>query len=109
LIADGTAGRITFTSARTNTPAPGDWRGIEFYPSSLDSPYCRLRDCKVEFGGANDSGNVVIFEARPDIRQDSIGYSLAWGIFLGGTNDPFPETLLAHNWFYSNAQGPVGP
>jgi hypothetical protein len=107
LIADGTASRITFTSA-VNPPAPGDWRGIVFYPSSLDS-ICRLRGCKVEYGGANDSGNVVIIDALPDIRQDSIGFSRAWGIFLGGLTNPFPETLAANNWFYLNGSGPVGP
>jgi hypothetical protein len=107
LIADGTTGRITFTSA-VNPPAPGDWRGIEFYPSSLDS-FCRLQGCKIEYGGTTDSGDVVITDAVPDIRQDSIGYSSAFGIYLGGVTGPFRDTLMANNWFYVNAQGPIGP
>jgi hypothetical protein len=107
LIADGTAGRITFTSA-VNPPAPGDWRGIEFYPAALNSA-SRLWNCKVEYGGATESGNVVITDATPDIRQDSIGYSSAFGIYFGGVGGPFRDTLLANNWFYVNAQGPIGP
>ena len=107
LLADGTTGRITFTSA-VNPPAPGDWSGIIFYPSSLDAD-CRLRNCRIEYGGGNDSGDVVIVDALPDIRADSIGFSQAWGIFLGGLTNPFRDTLLATNWFYVNARGPIGP
>jgi hypothetical protein len=107
LVADGATGRITFTSG-VNPPAPGDWRGIAFYPSSLDAD-CRLRNCKVEYGGSNDSGNVSIVDAMPEVWGDSIGYSLSWGIFLGGLTNPFRDTLLAHNWFYVNSQGPIGP
>jgi hypothetical protein len=107
LVADGTAGRITFTSG-VNPPAPGDWGGIAFYPSSLD-PDCRLRNCQIDFGGGSDSGNVIIVDALPDIRADSIGWSRSWGIFLGGLTNPFRDTLLATNWFYGNARGGVGP
>ena len=107
LIADGTAGRITFTSAVV-PPAPGDWRGIEFYPSALNSA-CRLTNCKIEYGGAADSGNVVINDVTPDIEQDSIGYSSTYGIYLGAIAGPFRDTLLAHNSFYFDALGPIGP
>jgi hypothetical protein len=107
LVADGTGTRITFTSG-VNPPAPGDWSGIAFYPSSSD-PDCRLRNCRIEYSGGNDSGSVVIVDALPDIRADSIGWSGAWGIFLGGLTNPLRDTLRATNWFYGNARGDIGP
>lgn len=107
LIADGTGGWITFTSA-VNPPAPGDWNGIAFYPSSSDQD-CLLRNCRIDYGGGSDSGNVTIVDALPEIRADSIGWSGSWGIFLGGLTNPFRDTLRANNWFYGNARGEVGP
>ena len=107
LVADGTGGWITFTSG-VNPPAAGDWNGIAFYPSSSD-PDCRLRNCRIDYGGGSDSGNVVIVDALPDIRADSIGWSASWGIFLGGLTNPFRDTLRANNWFYGNARGEIGP
>jgi len=107
LIADGTTGGITFTSA-VNPPGEGDWRGIEFLPQALDS-FCKLKGCRVEYAGGNDSGDVVVVDALPEIRGDSIGYSQAWGIYLGGVSNPFKDTLLATNWFYVNTLGSVGP
>ncbi len=106
MIADGTGGQITFTSA-VATPSPGDWRSISFYSHSIDNQ-CKLNMCKIEYGGS-DYGNIYIDEAVPQIRNDSIGNSNAWGIYLSGTQYPDPDSLesLYGNTFYNNASGSV--
>jgi len=106
LIADGTTGQITFTSAR-DLPAAGDWTGISYYGSSIDA-FCKLKRCKIEYGGFGWIGNILIQDAVPDIRGDSIGFSSWFGIKLDGIQGPNPDTLIARNTFYACAQGSVG-
>jgi hypothetical protein len=104
LIADGTSGRITFTSA-VNPPAPGNWDCISFYEGALSNS--KLVNCNVEFGGHDDYGNIYISDCVPTITGDSIGNSSAWGIYLSGTTYPNPADLLLNNTFFSNATGSV--
>jgi len=104
LIADGTSGRITFTSA-VNPPAPGNWASISFYEGSLSNS--KLVNCNVEFAGHDGYGNIYISNCVPTITGDSIGNSSAWGIYLDGTTYPNPADLLANNTFFSNASGSV--
>lgn len=102
LIAD----RVHFTSARSS-PGPGDWQGISFYNQAIDAA-CRLTNCRIEYGGSEEAGNILIQNALPEIRGDSIGYSQWYGIYLDGTVFPPRESLLANNWFYGNL-APIGP
>ncbi len=105
LIADGTAGQIEFTSAAEN-PQPGDWRGLSFWRQAIDT-ICRIRNCRISYGGGDDKGNVVITDAVPDISGSYISDSRAWGIYLDGTEYPDPDTLEAANTFASNDSGNV--
>jgi len=105
LVADGTGGQITFTSA-AGAPQPGDWKSIYFRAGALDQQ-CRLRNCLIEYGGGDGKGNVVIRDARPQVSGCSIGYSPAWGIYLDGTEYPDPDSLEAGNTFHSNDSGNV--
>lgn len=107
LVADGTAGQIEFTSSVT-PPSPGDWVGVSFYLHSISS-LCKLINCKVEYAGRNDYGNIHILDCVPEVVGDSIGHSSAWGIYLEGSVYPDPELLLANNTFYDCASGAVGP
>jgi hypothetical protein len=96
------AAGVAFTSAR-NPPALGDWSGIAFYGDALDAS-CSLTRCRIEYGGGEiaHSANIFIQDALPEIRSDSIGHSLRYGILLDGTIYPSHATLMADNTFYDN-------
>ena len=105
IIADGTSERITITCAAT-PPAPGSWNYISFYDAALTSS--KLVNCNIMYGG-DGYGNIYVYNAKPTISGDSIGYSDSYGIYLDGDtlNLPKPATLRANNTFYSNASGDV--
>jgi hypothetical protein len=105
LIADGTAGQITFTSS-VMPPSPGDWYGVSFYDNSISSQ-CRLINCKVEYGGCSRYGDILIEDCVPTIDSCDIGYSSAYGIYLSDTQYPDPETLRARNTFHDNDSGDI--
>jgi hypothetical protein len=105
IIADGTTGRITFTS---NVPSPsaGDWQDIGFWDNAIATS--KLVNCNILYAGGY-YGNVYVNAAMPEIRGDSIGYSETWGAYLTGATHPDPDSVLAHNTFFSNTSGNVGP
>jgi hypothetical protein len=105
LIADGTAGQITFTSS-VNPPSPGDWARLSFYSNSMDSQ-CRLKDCKVEYGGYDDFGDIYIADCTPTVVGCDIGYSSAYGIYLNGSEYPDTATLRANNTFHDYVLGDI--
>jgi len=105
LIADGTAGQITFTSS-VNPPSAGDWSRLSFYSNSINSQ-CQLKNCKVEYAGYDDYGNIYIEDCTPTVTGCSIGHSSAYGIYLSGSTFPDPTQLQANNTFYSNASGDI--
>jgi hypothetical protein len=105
LIADGTSDTITFTSSLT-PPSAGDWRGLSFYANSIDSQ-CRLKNCKVEYAGSYDYGNIYIDNCTPTIAGCDIGYSAAWGIYLSGTEYPNVAQLRADNATHDYVDGDI--
>uniref|UniRef100_A0A7C6EDW4 Right handed beta helix domain-containing protein n=1 Tax=candidate division WOR-3 bacterium TaxID=2052148 RepID=A0A7C6EDW4_UNCW3 len=107
LIADGTSGRIRFTSY-VASPSPGDWYNIGFYEYSIDAS-SKLINCTIEYGGGSSScpGNIYIDDAVPEIVGDSIGHSANWGIYLEGTQYPNPTQLVNDNFFYDCPSGAV--
>ena len=105
IIADGTAGQITFTSS-VNPPSAGDWSGLTFYGNSVNSQ-CKLINCKVEYGGYDSYGNIRIDNCTPTVTGCDIGYSSAWGIYLSGSEYPVPADLLANNTFHNNTSGNI--
>lgn len=107
LIADGTSGRIRFTS-NVASPNPGDWYNIGFYDLSIDAS-CQLTNCTIEYGGGSPSwpGLIYIQNALPTITGDSLGHSGNWGIYLNGTVYPDPNDLLNNNTFYDCPSGNV--
>ncbi|MCX6841563.1 MAG: Ig-like domain-containing protein [candidate division WOR-3 bacterium] len=104
LIADGTSGRITFTSA-VNPPAPGNWTSVSYYEGSLSNS--KLVNCDVEYGGHDGYGNIYISDCTPTVTGCDIGYSSAYGIYLNGSTYPDPATLRASNTFHDNASGDI--
>ncbi|HEX7319252.1 MAG TPA: Ig-like domain-containing protein [bacterium] len=107
LIADGTSGRITFTS-NVSSPSSGDWINIGFYDYSIDAS-CQLINCNLVYGGgsAGFPGIIYIDDAIPEITGDSIGHSGNYGISLYGTAHPDSLTLLNDNTFYDCPSGNV--
>jgi len=105
LIADGTAGRITFTS-NVPSPSPGDFQDIGFWDNTIATS--KLVNCNILYAGGY-YGNVYINASMPEIRGDSIGYSETWGISLNGATHPDRDSLLAHNTFFNNTLGDVSP
>jgi hypothetical protein len=105
LIADGTTGRITFTS--NVGPARGDWRSLSFYDLAINSQ-CKLINCNIEYaGGYSNGGNLHIENCTPTVTGDSIGHSLHYGIHLGGSEHPDSAALEAGNTFYDNPDGNI--
>ncbi|NLI98344.1 hypothetical protein GX441_06760 [bacterium] len=107
LIADGTAGWITFTSS-VSSQSKGDWKKISFYEHSIDAQ-CKLKNCKIEYAGYDEDGNVYIQDAMPEITGDSIGHGKGYGIYVAGSEYPDTTTLRISNAFYDNTLGEVGP
>jgi len=105
LVADGTAGQITFTSS-VNPPSPGDWARLSFYSNSMDSQ-CQLKNCKVEYGGYDDFGDIYIADCTPTVVGCDIGYSSAYGIYLNGSEYPDTATLRANNTFHDYVLGDI--
>lgn len=104
IVADGTAGQITFTSS-VGSPSPGDWASISFYYRAMDSQ-CQLKNCRIEYAGSH-SGNIYVDDALPTITGCDIGYSSTYGAYLTGTEYPDPVALQANNTFHNNASGNV--
>ncbi len=105
LIADGTSGQITFTSS-VNPPSAGDWDGLSFYSQSISSE-CQLKNCRVEYGGYDDCGNIYIYDCTPTVTGCDIRSSANWGIYLDGDIYPDPVALEANNTFYECPSGKV--
>lgn len=106
IIADGTAGQITFTSA-VNPPSPGDFLNIGLYDQIINSQ-TKFINCKIEFGGG-ENGNLLISNSAPTVTGCLIRKSASWGIYLVGdpANLPDPAQLRANNTFEDNASGDV--
>jgi hypothetical protein len=105
LVADGTAGRITFTRPEPYGAQTGAWNSIVFGPIG-DSGQMVLRHCLVEGGGASQ-GNIVCDHCSPIIDSCEICYSANYGVMLVGSA-LIPDTLRFHNKFHDNALGDIG-
>jgi len=82
IIADGSGGTITFTSAQA-TPSPGDWQGIvlEYTVSSTTL----LNNVVVEYGGYSTTANLKVSSNQPTISNSTIRNSSGAGVlFLDG-------------------------
>jgi hypothetical protein len=104
LIADGTLGQITFTSA-SPSPSGGDWKSLSFYIYAIDGS-SKLKNCVVEYAG-NDLGNIVVSNSVPEITGCTIRHSQAWGVYLEGPPYPDASEIEANNTFSDNPSGDV--
>ncbi len=92
---------ITFTSNEAS-PAPGDWRGILFFNSTVDA--ATIMDyCTVEYGG-HDSPNSNIYcnLASPTIQHCIIRNSDGYGIHTTGSG---ADPLISCSTIKNNTHG----
>jgi YD repeat-containing protein/parallel beta-helix repeat protein len=131
LVADGTNGIIQFTSGLTN-PQPGQWCGILFNDTALDTSL--LKNVTIEYGGYTGNlcgsygfygGNINIDHANPTIQNSTIRFSAGDGIKainaspiiygsnisvnngLGVNNASADITISAENNWWGSASGPA--
>jgi hypothetical protein len=104
IVADGTAGRIKFTSAAA-TPAPGDFYGVYVYDNQIGES--EFRGCDFEFGGQNSDGLLYVKNSNPAITGCDFGYSAGWGISFKTASAPDTMALKQANAFHDNALGNI--
>ncbi|MEO0086211.1 MAG: hypothetical protein ABIK37_06215, partial [candidate division WOR-3 bacterium] len=97
--------QIAFISS-VEPASAGDWKRLSFYSQSISSQ-CQLKNCKVEYAGGDDYGNIYIDNCTPTVTGCSIGHSANWGIYLDGDVYPDPAALQANNTFYNCPSGNV--
>jgi len=109
LKADATGGQqILFTSS-SPTPHRGDWLYIYFDLGTIDSE-SKLKNCKFQYGGRNQDGEIYLYDAKPEINGCAVDSSAGYGIFLEGNWSELPDTmaLLNNNTFSGDSLGGVG-
>ncbi len=93
LVADGELGeKIAFTSfkddevggdtnndGRGSTPTNGDWRGITFNDSILES-FSRIRHTRILYGGSSSNGALYLFRANVLVENSEISNSSTNGL-----------------------------
>jgi hypothetical protein len=111
LRADASGGQqILFTSSLT-PPYRGGWQYIYFDALAIDSA-CMLKNCKIQFGGGDGSGEIFLFNANPEIRACAVDSSAGYGIYLYGSPAELPrrDSLRANNTFTGDSLGDIfGP
>jgi hypothetical protein len=106
IVADGSAGRITFTSA-AGTPAPGDFYGVVVYDGPSDES--EFRSCDFAYGGRGsyDAGMLYVHGCSPVITGCDFGYSATWGIAFRTAQVPDTVMLKQVNTFHDNGSGAI--
>jgi hypothetical protein len=104
--ADGSAGRITFTSA-AGTPGPGDFDGVHVYHGA--SAESEFRDCDFAYGGQGGGLNSILYveDCSPVITGCDFGYSAGWGITLRTAQATDTLGLRTVNTFHNNTEGDI--
>ena len=95
----GSSTPITFTSVQ-DTKTAGDWRGIRYQNSCVDSESI-LRNVIVEYGGSNANGNVTFVNCDGTLADAQIKHSSSWGVYAAAPANPTLGTIT----YTSNASG----
>jgi hypothetical protein len=102
IVADGSAGRITFTSAAP-TPVPGGFYGINVYGNLIGES--EFKSCDFSYGGQDGAGMLFVNRSNPVITGCDFGYSEGWGILFQTATVPDTAALRQVNTFHNNALG----
>ncbi len=105
-VADGSAGRMIFTSMATS-PAPGDFYGVSVYEGS--SAESEFRNCDFSYGGGSggDNGLLYVHKSNPVITGCDFGYSAGYGTTFQTTVRPDTLAIKLVNTFHDNASGTI--
>jgi hypothetical protein len=100
LFAVGTpADPIVLTSNQT-TPAPGDWKGLNFAPNTIDAS-TRLEYVVLEHGGAGaNNSNIRMNNAAFPIQHSAIRNSSGYGIHSTASTPTVTFTSITGNALY---------
>ena len=91
---DDNAGGDTNGDLAATAPGNGDWSGVKFNVSALDS-VSLMRRCIVNFGGYYQQGGVSMFNASPIIDSCSFN-DCYYGVMMQGTSSPvFSNNVIA--------------
>jgi hypothetical protein len=106
IVADGSAGRIKFTSAQPS-PAPGDFYGVRAYKSPTGES--EFRNCDFSYGGQGGTDGTMLYahDCVPAITGCDFGYSAGWGITFRTAQVPDTTALKQVNTFHDNASGAI--
>jgi hypothetical protein len=104
IVADGTAGRIKFTSAAA-TRAPGDFYGVCVYGNQIGES--EFKSCDFSYGGQNGDCLLFVRNCSPAITGCDFGYSAGWGIYFKTASAPDTMALKQANTFHDNALGNI--
>jgi hypothetical protein len=104
IVADGSGGRITFTST-SPSPAPGAFYGVYVYGNSIGES--EFRNCDFSYGGQNGDCLLYVKNGSPEIAGCDFGYSAGWGITFRTALVPDTVALKQANSFHDNALGNI--
>ncbi len=106
IVADGSEGRIRFTSA-AGTPGPGDYDGVHVYHGA--STESEFRSCDFAYGGQGGGLSSLLYvdDCHPVITGCDFGYSAGWGITLRTAQATDTLGLRAVNTFHDNVEGDI--
>jgi hypothetical protein len=106
IIADGSAGRIRFTSSAAS-PAPGDFSGVGIYPGPSDES--EFRNCDFAYGGGTggDKALLLVYGRSPAITGCDFGPSAGWGITYQTAQATDTVGLRATNTFHDCVGGDI--
>ncbi|MDC0325736.1 right-handed parallel beta-helix repeat-containing protein [bacterium] len=102
LIAEGTAQEPILFSANSAEPAPGQWDGIYFGPTSGASEFhhCTIQyagDHLGVFHGANQYSSLYIDGSSPILDHLTVAHSASEGILMYESDTVLTDSLIRHN------------
>ncbi|MBM3332635.1 hypothetical protein FJY68_12450 [candidate division WOR-3 bacterium] len=104
IVADGTAGRVRFTSASAS-PSPGSFYGVYVYGNQIGES--EFRNCDFSYGGQNGDCLLYVKNSNPVITGCDFGYSAGWGVSFKTASVPDTLALKQANTFHDNALGNI--
>ncbi|MDA8139619.1 MAG: right-handed parallel beta-helix repeat-containing protein, partial [Desulfobacteraceae bacterium] len=104
LFAQGAKDNMILFTSNQPSPAPGNWSGIHFYPTT--QPGSLLDFCVIEYGGANMGGGysgAVCFGSNIIVRNSTIRNCANYGLQINGA--AASAATIQCNTFQQNSFG----
>ena len=98
---DDNWGGDTNNDGTATAPATGNWYGIKFKDTSVDTASV-MRRCKVRYAGYGSTGGISMYNASPTIDSCDISYNY-YGLYLQYDSNP----ILTNNTIGSSQRTPI--